>query len=300
VTRLIITRAAPLTTIQDGGRFGMLGHGVSASGPMDQVAFAEAGAALESAGSTAIEFTRAGIGFRIEGGKVGAAVAGGSFSLAVNGHRRSWPAALGLGDGDLVEITPGAAGNYGYVRFVAELGVPLVLGSRATNLVAGLGGFQGRALAAGDSLPLIPSESVVGRPVPAPVSSGSFRILWGLHADLFSSPLRQKFLAAAFRVSSRMDRMGVRLEDPSGVFARAEILSLVSDAVVAGDIQILGDGTPIVLMRDHQPTGGYPRLATIMSADLSRFAQLRPGSEVRFTAITPIKAEALFRDVAAP
>ncbi len=76
--------------------------------------------------------------------------------------------------------------------------------------------------------------------------------------------------------------MGVRLDDPARLFREQRRLSLVSDAVVPGDIQILGDGTPIVLMRDHQATGGYPRLATVVSADLDRFAQLRPGSEVGF------------------
>ena len=76
--------------------------------------------------------------------------------------------------------------------------------------------------------------------------------------------------------------MGVKLEDAAGIFQDQRRLSLVSDAIVPGDIQILGDGTPIVLMRDHQPTGGYPRIATIVSADLDRFAQMRPGTAVIF------------------
>jgi allophanate hydrolase subunit 2 len=79
------------------------------------------------------------------------------------------------------------------------------------------------------------------------------------------------------------------------VFTGSQILSLVSDVVVPGDIQILGDGTPIVLMRDHQPTGGYPRIATVVSADLDRFAQLRPGSEVRFEPVTVAHARELKR-----
>ena len=109
-----------------------------------------------------------------------------------------------------------------------------------------------------------------------------------------SSPpeLRSRFLESPFAITSRMDRMGVRLADPAGVFANTSALSLVSDAIVPGDIQILGDGTPIVLMRDHQPTGGYPRIATVITADLDRFAQLRPGTEVRFAAVTLDKARA--------
>ena len=91
----------------------------------------------------------------------------------------------------------------------------------------------------------------------------------------------------SFRVTTGLDRMGVRLEDPAGLFREQRRLSLVSDAIVPGDIQILGDGTPIVLMRDHQPTGGYPRIATIVSADLDRFAQMRPGTELVFRPVQP-------------
>jgi len=124
-----------------------------------------------------------------------------------------------------------------------------------------------------------------------PASSGSLpdgpiRVLWGLHADQFDTGVQAAFARSAFRVSSNLDRMGVRLLDPARVFHAQRRLTLVSDAIVPGDIQILGDGTPTVLMRDHQPTGGYARIATIVTADLDRFAQLRPGSEVRFRPVT--------------
>ena len=119
------------------------------------------------------------------------------------------------------------------------------------------------------------------------------RFVWGLHADVFEAAEREAFVTMHFAVSSGLDRMGVRLEDRAGVFARARLLSLVSDAVVPGDIQILGDGTPIVLMRDHQPTGGYPRIGTVISVDLDRFAQLRPGSEVTFAPVALHKAHAM-------
>ena len=89
--------------------------------------------------------------------------------------------------------------------------------------------------------------------------------------------------------------MGARLDDAGGVFAAPRRLSLVSDAIVAGDIQILGDGSPIVLLRDHQPTGGYPRIATVISADLDRFVQLRPGTDVRFEPVTVEKAQAAMK-----
>ena len=92
-----------------------------------------------------------------------------------------------------------------------------------------------------------------------------------------------------------MDRMGVRLADDGKVFAGASILSLVSDPILAGDIQILGDGTPIVLMRDHQPTGGYPRIGTVISADLDRFSQMRAGEAVAFEPVSVEHAQRLLR-----
>jgi biotin-dependent carboxylase-like uncharacterized protein len=268
VTTLTIVRAGPLTTLQDAGRFGMLRHGISASGPMDAGAFAAAGAALPLVGSTGIEFTQ---GLTLE--------TDGPLTVAA-------PEVHVLAAGERLELAP-AAGNYGYMRFDRELEVPPVLGSRSTNVTVGLGGYKGRALRAGDRIAL----GGEGRPEPprnlAGPADGPIRVVWGIHAGLFDARLRQRFAEAVFRVTSSLDRMGVRLEDPAGLFREQRRLSLVSDAIVPGDIQILGDGTPIVLMRDHQPTGGYPRIATIVSADLDRFAQLRPGSELTFRPVRP-------------
>jgi biotin-dependent carboxylase-like uncharacterized protein len=272
----------------------MLQHGISESGPMDRGAFRRTGAMLDRAGDEAIEFSAAGLDFTLAGGGAVAAFAGGSFSLEINGAAMDWPARVALRAGDRVEITPGPAGNYGYARFDRVIDVPVVLGSRSTNLVARLGGLENRALRAGDVLALRRLENAtVAETAPAEASGGPIRFIWGLHADLFAPAVRRAFLKTPFRVSRRLDRMGVRLEDPAGAFDGMVALSLVSDAVVAGDIQILGDGSPIVLMRDHQPTGGYPRIATVISADLDRLAQLRPGTALAFCPVTLHKAREL-------
>ena len=293
---LAILRAAPLTSIQDQGRAGMLRHGISASGPMDRSAFALAGE-LGGDGNGGIEFTTAGIEIRLSSGHCRVGLAGGDFVVRVNGVVRPWPGSVSLTEGDILAITPGGSGNYGYIRFDADIAVAPVLGSMATNSRARLGGLDGRSLRVGDVIEL--REGGKAAPPPSSVraepESGAIHVTWGLHADLFPQRLRQLFVETGFIISSRLDRLGVRLDDPEGVFAETAILALASDAIVPGDIQILGDGTPIVLMRDHQPTGGYPRIATIISADLDRFAQLRPGTPVAFEPVTVEHAHALLR-----
>jgi len=291
---LRIDRAGPLTTIQDYGRYGMLAHGISASGPMDMAAYRTAGLLAGGQGA-GIEITRAGLDFIVVEGEVRAGWCGGAFLVRVNSRAAEWPGAAQLVAGDRLSITPGAAGNYGYVRFGGLLDLAPVLGSLSTNIRAGLGGLSGRVLEVGDELILS------GNGVPEQISAhmavqdGPIRFIRGLHWDRFSQLVQEHFVTARFQISTMMDRMGVRLEDKEQVFASESILSLVSDPVLPGDIQILGDGTPIVLMRDHQPTGGYPRIGTIISADLDRFAQMRPGTMVAFQPVSVEHAHRLLR-----
>jgi allophanate hydrolase len=288
---LRIDKAGPMTTIQDRGRFGMLRHGISASGPMDRGAFIEAG----QGGAGAIELTRAQFELGVTSGTCRIGYAGGLFNIQINGKPHPWPGTVALRAGDHVSIVPGTRGNYGYLRFDKDIALPAVLGSISTSTRARLGGLDGRPLRSGDVIELAATASDSDMPMRAGMAEGPIRFCWGLHAELFSHSVREKLLKASFTVSTSMDRMGVRLEDQQGVFASANNLSLVSDAVVPGDIQILGDGTPIVLMRDHQPTGGYPRIATIISADLDRFAQMHPGTEIAFTSVSVEHAHRLLR-----
>ncbi len=291
--RLIVRRAGPLTTIQDEGRFGMLRHGVSASGPMDRGAFAAAAYELGGTGLAGVEFTSAGIEIEAVSGQCRVGFAGGVFTATHDGMQVDWPGAVSLSEGEVLAIGPGPAGNFGYLRFDKTMDVPLVLGSHATNLRAGIGGLEGRALRAGDALDLIESGKIDPGRRRTSAGEGTIRFVWGLHAQVFSPKVRERFLSESFRVTARMDRMGVWLDDPSRVFGGTGGLSLVSDAVVAGDIQIVGDGTPVVLMRDHQPTGGYPRIGTIIAADLDRFAQMRPGTHVQFESVSLAHAHSL-------
>lgn len=289
IARIRIQRAGPLCTVQDLGRPGHLAHGVSASGPMDRAAYILAGMWWEASDDAGVEFTQAGIDIVLEAGQLPVGWAGGVFAVRLNGELLSWPGKCTLAAGDRLSVTPGPAGNYGYLRFGGTMNVPDVLGSKSTSTRARLGGLAGRALQTGDFLEF---QGEHGRPdgavppTPNAEAKGPIHFIWGIHAEKFAPAVRRNFVEVPFRVSAAMDRMGVRLVDENGVFAGASILSLISDPIMPGDIQILGDGTPIVLMRDHQPTGGYPRIGTIVSADLDRFAQIRPGETVAFAPVS--------------
>ncbi|WP_421950405.1 biotin-dependent carboxyltransferase family protein [Pelagibacterium sp.] len=297
MSRIILTRVSPMTTIQDRGRPGLFAHGIGASGPMDRTGYALAATMTEQPCGAAIEIGPLGLDFTYQGTPLTAGVAGGTFALTVDGGAHPWPARIELVENTKISIKPGPSGNYAYLRLAAEIGVPLVLGSRSTNATVGLGGLHGRMLAVGDELDLNALTDPQTEPAPLETfaSEDPIRFIWGVHADMFSDTIRAAFASADFRISARMDRMGVRLDDTGAVFADAKLLNLVSDAVVPGDIQILGDGTPIVLMRDNQPTGGYPRIGTVIDADLDRFAQIRAGKMVRFEPVTVAHAHRIAR-----
>ncbi|MBK1793325.1 biotin-dependent carboxyltransferase [Devosia sp. WQ 349] len=290
-----LLRCGPLTTIQDAGRFNGLRHGVSASGPMDAGAFARAGNLAGTSGTAGIEFTTGGIALRLLEGSVSIGWSGGDFRAAVDGVPVPWSSAADLQPGSVLEIAAGAWGNFGYLRFSGEIDVPALMGSRATSMRARIGGLDGRVLQSVDELTII-GPGVERQSVDAVDQDLSpVRFIWGVHAEQFTKDVPQRFVSSSFFVTAAMDRMGFRLKDAGNVFEGKSSLSLVSEPVLPGDVQILGDGTPIVLMRDHQPTGGYPRIATVIRADLDRLAQMRPGTELAFTPVTVEHAQALWR-----
>ena len=158
--------------------------------------FERAGGWIGGAGSAGIEFTTAGMSFVVEGGSLSAAFDGGEFALRVDGVEKSWPSRAVLKAGSVVDITPGRRGNYGYARFDRELDLPAVLGSRATSSIAGLGGFDGRALVAGDvvSFGEAPSRGPSQHPRSVAPQEGAIRVVWGIHADAFDGETREWFV----------------------------------------------------------------------------------------------------------
>ena len=168
---------------------------------------------------------------------------------------------------------------------------------------AGVGGFQGRKLGAGDALPLARESAPIGDELklghPFDYGNGPIRIVWGPQEDYFSEEGRQTFVESEYRVSKEADRMGIRFEGPvieHAVAVDKGGADIISDGIGPGAIQVPGAGLPIVLLADRQTVGGYPKIATVASVDLPRLGRLLPGQAVRFAAVTVEEAEKLRRD----
>ncbi len=272
-------------TIQDRGRRAHMREGIPPSGPADPVAFA---AALELAGcvpdDAAIEVTGLPFAFRCDDRRIVAAT-GRDVRLRTRSRLPGWTSVLAR-PGEEIVVEGSAATRFAYVAVSGGIAVPPVLGSRATHLGARVGPVP-RPLMAGDALPLGPSAAgaeLAGRRVVPPSYGGAARAVAGPHDARFSAETVAAFFASSFAVSPDSDRMGVRL---AGGALRGPDEDLLSCGIVAGAVQVPRGGAPIVLLADHQTTGGYPIIATVVRADLGVVAQMTPGEYLRFTRVTP-------------
>jgi biotin-dependent carboxylase-like uncharacterized protein len=297
--RIRILMAGPGVTLQDGGRHGYLRFGVTPAGPMDRLAFETANRALGNPpGATAIEVGLGGLEFTVEAASLTIAIAGGDFAITLDGRRLPPALLLRLDIGAVVKIAAGAAGAWCYVALAGDLLVAPMLGSTATHTRSGFGGIEGRPLAKGDALriaePRLPAAAsgILAAPWLARPND-VIRVILGPQDDYFDADQVAAFLAGPWRLSARGDRMAYFLDGPR--LRHAEGFNIVSDGVAMGAIQVPGEGQPIVLMADRQPTGGYPKIATVIGPDLGRLAQARPGSTLRFQAVTIDEAVAARR-----
>jgi KipI family sensor histidine kinase inhibitor len=283
-----------LTTVQDAGRPGHRRVGVSGAGPMDAGAHAAANRAVGNAtGAAALECTVTGpsllflasLHFAVAGADLGA--------VLERADLGAWPvpseARVLARPGNVLRFAGRRSGCRAYVALRGGIEVPVVLGSRSTDLQSGFGGSAGRALAAGDRLALSPATTGGEPPArpssPArPTASATVRVVLGPQADHFEEGTLARFLAVPWRVGAASDRVGFRLEgEPLRHAGAREILS---DGMVPGSIQVPPDGRPMVMAADGPTTGGYPKIATVVTADLPLLAQLVPGEgEVRFEAV---------------
>ena len=299
-----------LATVQDLGRTGWRRFGVPGCGALDPALLRIANRLAGNAeGAPAIEFFSAGPTLKAIDAPVRLGFAG-DFLLTVvraSGERRQLGAwrSVTLWPGDTLRAGPLRSARAGVVA-LRGLAVPLVLGSASTYTRAQFGGLGGRALAVGDklmacALPLpagrVPTECLLRRPPLADHSALGvvIRAVPGPQADHFDAGALATFFTRRYQVSADADRMGVRLQGPA-LLHNGKGSEIVSDATVPGSVQVPGNGQPIVLLADGQTAGGYPKIATVVSADLPRLALAAVGAWLRFEAVTVAQAEALARE----
>lgn len=297
--QLEVVSPGAYASVQDVGRRGYRKVGVPWAGALDRRLMRIANALVGNPeGTPIIECFDGGQQFAARHGAVRLAVAGDAvLELISNGERRvlmSW-CSMTLAEGEVLRLRHLEHSRIAVVA-VEGLTLPPVLGSASTYARAALGGVDGRALTTGALLPT--SAACEGKEkmlsaLPS-VDSDAVRVVAGPQSDHFSPESLASLVNTAFRVTSEADRMGVRLEGPPLQHAGAP--EIISDGTVPGSIQVPGNGQPIVLLADAQTAGGYPKIATVISADLARVAAARPGQTLRFQWVDAQAGEQLARD----
>ena len=302
-TGLEVITPGLMTSVQDRGRFGFQALGISVSGALDPDGFDLANAlAGNEAGTGALEIRMLGPTLEVTAESVTVALAGTGAGIEVMSPEREMISAcrsVTFRKGQVFRI--GAIGDSAvcYLAVHGGFDLPDVYGSQSTCMSAGFGGFQGRILEKGDCLPLRKaaaesvSQRILRRP-PEPDSSPVIRVIAGPQDDYFSAAGIETFFGTGYTVSQAVNRMGMRLE--GAAVAHEKGFNIASDGIVRGAIQVPGNGLPIILMADCQTTGGYPKIATVISTDMPKLGRMMPGADIRFEAVSVEEAEAVARD----
>jgi allophanate hydrolase len=280
------------TTVQDLGRIGFQDVGLPASGPLDRVSLRFANALVGNAPDTpGLEMLMQGPTLKVTADSVRVALAGTAAQIEIrSGTPKRIPAgrSVTLVRDDVFRVGVLADSVCAYLAIEGGPDVAKVLGSASTYVRGRIGGLSGRRLLRGDAIPLklarvaARPECALARPLDLGLDQ-PIRVVLGPQADYFTDEAVRTFLASEYTVSPQSDRMGFRLEGPQ--LAHAKGYNIVSDGIVTGSVQVPGSGKPIVLMVDNQTTGGYPKIATVISADVPVVGRRRPGRTIRFTAV---------------
>jgi biotin-dependent carboxylase-like uncharacterized protein len=278
---MTILRAGPLTVLKDEGRPGHAGQGVAPSGAVDRTAYARANALVGNPrGAAALECTLGGLRVRFDEPAV-IVLTGTDAVLTVDGARTAVEEVVSVAAGAEVGVTMPRRGLRSYLAVRGGFAAPVVLGSRSTDQLAGVGPPRP---APGDTLPIGPapaSPATASDVVAVADEDGPLEVDLGPRDDWFTAAAIETFLSAEFTVSPASNSVGLRLDGP--VLARARTDELPSEGVVRGSVQVPPDGHPIVFQADHPVTGGYPVIAVLTPAAADRAAQARPGARLRFT-----------------
>ncbi|MCA2011226.1 biotin-dependent carboxyltransferase family protein [Cereibacter sphaeroides] len=286
--------AGPLVSLQDAGRPGHMRFGVPASGGMDRKALALANLAVGNpAGAPVIEVSLGGLRMTCTEGSVSLAVTGGAFVVEAGARKLASWHVVTLTAGETLVIRPGHWGAWAYVAFAGALDCPRWLGSASTHAGSGLGGG---VVKTGQTLRILGAETRPERDLPLPVTCRprqKLHVVMGPQDRCFPAETLETFRAGPWQVTAQGDRMGMRLKGPK--LELGDALSIPSEPILRGSVQVAGDGVPTLLMADHQTTGGYPKIATVLDDDTDGFAQLRAGDPLELVVLAPAEAATLAR-----
>ena len=288
-----------LTTVQDAGRYGYQSSGIQTSGVMDHKAYEEANALVGNTGGEAVlEATLFGGMMEVTADTV-AAVTGADMEPKVNNVPCGMNRPVLLRAGDTLSLDMAKSGCRSYIAFAGGVDVPVVLGSRSTNMKCRMGGYKGRPLQTGDAFETgLWGEEAAERyedvrdrsfPAEAYTSPIEVRVIEGPQAEYFTEKGKETFYSARYTISDQSDRMGYRLEGEA--IESVDGTDIISDGIAFGAVQVPASGRPIVLLADRQTTGGYAKIATVCSFDIPRLVQGKPGDTVCFRRISLEEAQ---------
>ena len=300
--RITVLKPGWLTTVQDLGRYGYQQYGVPVSGAMDRRSFIIANRLVGNRDDEAgLEVTINGPELLFERDAI-IAVTGADLSPSVNTIGIPPWTSVRIERGSRLRFGPRCAGARSYLAIAGGIDVPIVLGSRSTHTYSHTGGMQGRALVRGDvlisSMPSPHMRPTIGRTLPEklrPVYSTAtaLRVLPGPQGSAFAEDALARLMSRPYQLSTQSDRMGYRLHGPT--IPHAEAREWISEGTAMGALQVPADRQPILLMADRQTTGGYPKIAVVISADLHLAAQVMPGESIAFRTTTLSEAQALLK-----
>ena len=281
------------TTIQDLGRFGYGHYGVPASGALDSFSLRIANRLVDNSENFAcLETTLMGLQLKALT-DVCVAVTGADLQLQVNRKPlEMWRSHI-VKEGDILSFAGPRSGCRAYIAVGGGITAPLVLGSRSTNLFSGFGGIEGRSLQKGDYLCVdspraklpVAGRSLKSKWIPKYPGTWTLRVVWGPQDNDFTSKGRQTLTHTRYRVSPQSDRSGIRLEGAEIQRKTGTAESIISEGLISGSIQVPGDGKPIIILGETV-SGGYRKIATIITADLHLMGQIKPGDEIQFAAVS--------------
>ena len=325
MTGIRVLRPGMLSTVQDLGRIGLQHLGIVVCGAMDPVAHRLANALVGNQHNEAtLEITLIGAELEFDSAAL-IAFSGARFEATINGHSMPQDRPVLIEAGTRIQLGRAVHGARGYLAIAGGLALAPIMGSRSTYLPAGFGGLLGRALQTGDLLPLTDDADQIAAQRFARLLHASQRVVegpgfrsvrWsappltlpdrnpiaimampGLHFNLFSEPMQREFFDTVWRVTPESNRIGYRLDGPE--LQPRQAGEILSGPTCLGTVQVPPSGLPIVLMADHQTTGGYPKIAEVASADAIRLGQVAPGARLRFVRCTLDEAVKARRSVSA-